>query len=98
MVESDGAGAKRCEAFPEALTLKAIHGGTAFRSQTDPGAVFEGYLAFGANYYWVPGTKRDEVKVLEYSDRLKIYQAGQCLAEYPLPADGIKNGQFSPPG
>ena len=35
-----------------------------------------GYLAFGANYYWVPGTKRDEVKVLEYSDRLKIYQAG----------------------
>ena len=57
-----------------------------------------GYLAFGANYYWVPGTKRDEVKVLEYSDRLKIYQAGQCLAEYPLPADGVKNGQFSPQG
>jgi len=57
-----------------------------------------GYLAFGANYYWVPGTKRDEVKVLEYSSQLKIYQAGQCVAEYPLPADGIKNGQFSPPG
>jgi hypothetical protein len=57
-----------------------------------------GYLAFGANYYWVPGTKRDDVKVLEYSDRLKIYQAGQCLAEYPLPADGVKNSQFSPPG
>src|ERR1017187_2697549 len=57
-----------------------------------------GYLAFGANYYWVPGTKRDEVKVLEYSDRLRIYQAGQCLAEYPLPADGVKNGQFSPQG
>jgi hypothetical protein len=55
-------------------------------------------MAFGANYYWVPGTKRDEVKVLEYSDRLKIYQAGQCLAEYPLPADGVKNSQFSPPG
>ena len=29
--------------------------------------------------------------------RLKIYQAGQCLAEYPLPADGVKNSQFSPP-
>jgi hypothetical protein len=57
-----------------------------------------GYLAFGANYYWVPGTKREDVKVLEYSDRLKIYQAGQCLAEYPLPADHVKNSQFSPPG
>jgi len=57
-----------------------------------------GYLAFGANYYWVPGTKRDEVKVLEYSSQLKIYQAGQCVAEYPLPADGVKNGQFSPQG
>lgn len=57
-----------------------------------------GYLAFGANYYWVPGTKREDVKVLEYSDRLKIYQAGQCLAEYPLPADDVKNSQFSPPG
>jgi len=57
-----------------------------------------GFTSFGANYYWVPGTRRDEVKVLEYSDRLQIYQAGQCLAEYPLPADGVKNSQFSPPG
>ena len=57
-----------------------------------------GYMAFGANYYWVPGTRRDEVKVLEYSDRLKIYQAGQCLAEYPLPADGMRNAKFSPQG
>jgi len=57
-----------------------------------------GYLAFDANYYWVPGTRRDEVKVLEYSERLKIYQAGQCLAEYPLPAEGVRNAKFSPPG
>ena len=57
-----------------------------------------GYITFGANFYWVPGTGRQEVKVLEYSDRLKLYQAGQCLAEYPLPPDGVKNGQFSPPG
>ena len=57
-----------------------------------------GFMTFGANYYWVPGTRREEVRVLEYSDRLKIYQAGQCLAEYPLPPDGVKNGQFSPQG
>jgi len=34
-----------------------------------------GYVALSANYYWVPGTKRDDVMVLEYSDRIKIYQA-----------------------
>jgi hypothetical protein len=35
---------------------------------------------------------------LEYADRMKIYQAGECLAEYPLPAAGVKNGRFSPEG
>lgn len=57
-----------------------------------------GYASFGGNYYWVPGTRRDEVKLLEYSDRLKIYQAGECPVEYPLPADGVKNQRFSPEG
>ena len=57
-----------------------------------------GFMSFGANYYWVPGTRREDVKVLEYSDRLKIFQAGQCLAEYPLPADGVRSAKFSPPG
>jgi len=57
-----------------------------------------GYAAFEANYYWVPGTKREDVTILEYSDRLKIYLARQCLAEYPLPPDGVKNEKFSPPG
>jgi transposase len=57
-----------------------------------------GFTAFGVNYYWVPGTKREDIKLLEYEDRLKIYQHGQCLAEYPLPPDGVKNQRFSPPG
>ena len=57
-----------------------------------------GYIAFGANYYWVPGTSRAEAKVLEYAQGLKIYQAGQCLAEYPLPPEGVKNQQISPQG
>lgn len=57
-----------------------------------------GFMSFGANYYWVPGIRRDEVKVLEYSDRLKIFQAGQFLAEYPLPADGVRSAKFSPSG
>mgnify|MGYP001568751772 CR=1 FL=1 len=57
-----------------------------------------GYIAFDANYFWVPGTRRESVKVLEYSDCLKIFHARQCLVEYPRPAEGVRNGQFSPPG
>jgi transposase len=57
-----------------------------------------GYAAFAGNYYWVPGTKREDLKVLEYADRLKLYKGGECLIEYPLPADGLKNERFSPEG
>jgi len=57
-----------------------------------------GYTALDGNHYWVPGTTRDEVKVLEYSDRMKVYRGGDCLIEYRLPADGVKNARFSPEG
>jgi hypothetical protein len=57
-----------------------------------------GYVAVEGNYYWVPGTKREDAKVLRYADRLKIYQHRRCVAEYPLPADGGKNARFSPEG
>jgi hypothetical protein len=57
-----------------------------------------GYAAFDGNYYWVPGMKRDDVKVIEYAERLKIYQNRECVAEYPLPRDGIKNEKISPEG
>ena len=57
-----------------------------------------GYVAFRANYYWVPGTRRDDVKLLEYADRLKIFRRYDCLAEYPLPPDGVRAQHYSPPG
>lgn len=57
-----------------------------------------GYAAFGANYYWVPGTSREDVRVLESSENLKIYRRRECLVEYPVPAEGITNQLFSPPG
>jgi transposase len=57
-----------------------------------------GFICFGANYYWVPGTRRDDVKVFQYADRLKIFLKHECLAEYPLPPDGTRNERFSPPG
>jgi hypothetical protein len=57
-----------------------------------------GYVSFEGNYYWVPGSKREEVKVLRYAERLQIYQQRRCVAEYPLPADGVKNAHFYPEG
>jgi transposase len=57
-----------------------------------------GYVAFDGNYYWVPGAGRPDVRVLQYSQGLKIYQARDCVAEYPLPDEGVKNQRFSPEG
>ena len=57
-----------------------------------------GYIAFDANYYWVPGTGRGTVKILEYADRLKIYLHRELLVEYPLAPEGVKNQLFSPEG
>ena len=57
-----------------------------------------GYIPLHANYYWVPGTKRDDVKVFEYSDRIQIYLRRERLAEYDLPPDGVKNKKFAPEG
>jgi hypothetical protein len=57
-----------------------------------------GYAAFDGSYFWVPGTERKDVKVLEYGDRLKIYLNRECVAEYRLPADGVKNQRYSPEG
>ena len=43
-----------------------------------------GYVALEANYYWVPGTGRGEVRVLRYDQHLEIYQFSQRLMQYPL--------------
>ena len=57
-----------------------------------------GFAALDGNFFWVPGTDRADVDVLEYSDHLKIYRSRELVAEYRLPADGVKNQQFSPDG
>ena len=57
-----------------------------------------GYITFDANYYWVPGTDRAQVQVLQYAQGLKIYKDHSGLAEYVLPPDGTRNQRFSPPG
>jgi len=57
-----------------------------------------GYVPFDGNYYWVPGTSRGEVLVLQYSGCLKIYISRKLVIEYPLPPHGVKNQAFSPQG
>ena len=57
-----------------------------------------GYISFDGNYYWVPGVKRFEVQMLQYSDCIRIYHQRQMLIEYPLLVEGAKNQKFSPPG
>lgn len=57
-----------------------------------------GYVAFDGNFYWVPGTARGEVKVLQYASKIALYRGREFLAEYALPADGVKNKPFTPPG
>lgn len=64
----------------------------------DRGTDQYGYASFNGNFYWIPGTSRHDVKILQYSDRLKIYHKRKLLGEYALPPDGVKNKQISPKG
>ncbi len=57
-----------------------------------------GYAAFDGNFYWIPGTKRHDVKGLQYADHLMIYRNRKLLGRYPLPADGVKNKLIAPEG
>jgi hypothetical protein len=57
-----------------------------------------GYISFDGNYYWIPGLKRLDAKVLEYADRIKIYHRRDMLTQYNLPPDNVKNKRFYPPG
>lgn len=54
-----------------------------------------GFISFDGNFYWVPGTKREMITVLEYSDSIHLYHKHTQLAQYPLPAQGTKNGQYT---
>jgi transposase len=57
-----------------------------------------GYVMFKSNFYWVPGTSRCDVNVLEYDSDIKIYNRRQLLISYKFPSVEIKNQSFSPPG
>ncbi|KPA10818.1 hypothetical protein MHK_008975 [Candidatus Magnetomorum sp. HK-1] len=56
-----------------------------------------GYISVGGNYYWVPGVKRFEVKILQFSDHIKIYHQREMLIEYKLASEWVKNKNFIHP-
>lgn len=55
-----------------------------------------GFIACEGNYYWVPGSGRHPVKVLQYAKSLEIHAQGKLLLDYPLPPQGTRNQIFSP--
>ncbi len=57
-----------------------------------------GYASFDGNFYWIPGTKRHDVKVLQYGDYLTIYHSRKLLGEYEMPSEGVKNKKVYPEG
>ncbi|MEI8136681.1 MAG: helix-turn-helix domain-containing protein [Bacteroidota bacterium] len=57
-----------------------------------------GYIAFDANYYWIPNEAKKEVIVLQYSRNICIYYNRNMIVEYGLPSEGIKNEKFTPEG
>jgi hypothetical protein len=57
-----------------------------------------GYVSVNANYYWVPGLKRFDVKVLQYPDHIKIYHRRNLLIQYKLAPQDVKNQKFYPDG
>jgi transposase len=57
-----------------------------------------GYAAVDGNFYWIPGTNRHGVKVLQYAEHLMIYRNRKLLGRYRLPPDGIKNELICPEG
>lgn len=63
-------------------------------SPHDRGIDQYGFVAFGSNYFWLPSGERGDVKVLEYSGEIKIYQGRRLLISYPLPPEGTKNSIF----
>ena len=55
-----------------------------------------GYISYNGHYYWIPGSNRYKLTVLEYSKHIEIYFNRKFLIKYPLPEDEAKNQVFRP--
>jgi hypothetical protein len=57
-----------------------------------------GYIVFDSNYYWIPLGTSKEIKILQYSNIIKIYSERKLVVEYVLPAFGVRSERFIPKG
>lgn len=57
-----------------------------------------GFASFEGNFYWVPGTGRDQIRILRYAKKIRLMKNRETLIEYDLPAFGVKGEQIKPEG
>jgi len=57
-----------------------------------------GYIEFDANYYWVPGHKREKVKVLEYPHSITVYSPDAKDYTYDKKSEDVRGEKCSPQG
>jgi hypothetical protein len=57
-----------------------------------------GFITVYANYYWIPGVKSQDVKVIEYPGHIKVYRNRELMIEYPLKPCDIKYERVTPEG
>ena len=57
-----------------------------------------GYVAFDGNYYWVPEGIMGQAKLIEYADRINIYQNRTKLITYDTAQPDVKNEKIVSPG
>jgi transposase len=57
-----------------------------------------GYASFEGNFYWVPGTGREEVRILRFPKKIRLMKKHETLIEYDLPSFHVKGEQIKPEG
>lgn len=57
-----------------------------------------GYVSVHGNYYWIPGVKRETVKVVEKPGKIQVYKDRKLLIEHVMAAADIKEEKIKPPG
>jgi transposase len=57
-----------------------------------------GYVAMHGNYYWIPGIKRESLKVIEFETELKIYRGHNLLIEIEKLSADRTNEKVRPEG
>jgi hypothetical protein len=57
-----------------------------------------GYVAFAGNHYWMPGERRGEATVLQYTEAIVLCEGREERCRYALPPDGTRGQLLRPEG